>query len=177
MSSKIRLTGGYRKTVSFQIATIIYDGTWWFCDSPESLAVRSVPQEYKKSRSDWTDLTDQDRRTFYARWLEHNEPAVRANAMICLINQANYLLDRQISAVEKQFVEEGGYSEQLAAARLAERKRKNGPSNRSNPSNQIPACPECGVLMVLRTAKTGKNEGKQFWGCSGYPECKGAVNL
>lgn len=248
MSSKIRSTGGYRKTVSFQIATIIYDGTWWFCekyldsrsrmadqmvqaarsgrqniaegsraaatsshtelrllnvarasleellldyedflrhrrlaqwelDSTEAIAIRSVPQEYKKSRSDWTDLTDQDRWKFYARWLEHNEPAVRTNAMICLINQANYLLDRQISTVEKQFVKEGGYSEQLAAARLAERKRKNDSSNRSNPSNQIPACPECGALTVLRTAKTGRNEGKQFWGCCGYPECKGAVTL
>ena len=30
--------------------------------------------------------------------------------------------------------------------------------------------------MVLRTAKSGKNAGKQFWGCSGYPDCKGAVN-
>jgi ssDNA-binding Zn-finger/Zn-ribbon topoisomerase 1 len=31
--------------------------------------------------------------------------------------------------------------------------------------------------MVLRTAKTGKNAGQQFWGCSGYPDCKGVVKL
>jgi ssDNA-binding Zn-finger/Zn-ribbon topoisomerase 1 len=31
--------------------------------------------------------------------------------------------------------------------------------------------------MVLRTAKSGKNAGKQFWGCSAYPECKGVINL
>ena len=29
--------------------------------------------------------------------------------------------------------------------------------------------------MVLRTAKTGKNAGNQFWGCSDYPDCKGVV--
>jgi ssDNA-binding Zn-finger/Zn-ribbon topoisomerase 1 len=31
--------------------------------------------------------------------------------------------------------------------------------------------------MVLRTAKTGKNPGQQFWGCSAYPDCKGIVKL
>ena len=25
--------------------------------------------------------------------------------------------------------------------------------------------------------QTGKDAGKQFWGCSDYPDCKGAVNL
>ena len=29
----------------------------------------------------------------------------------------------------------------------------------------------------FQTAKTGKNAVKQFWGCPGYPDCKGAVNL
>lgn len=73
--------------------------------------------------TDLTDLTDQQRWALYAQLLEHAEPAVRANALICLINQANFLLDQQIAAVEKQFMEQGGYSEQLAAARLAERAR------------------------------------------------------
>ena len=74
-------------------------------------------------------------------------------------------------------MEEGGYSELLATARLAERSRKKNPSDRPNPSDKIPPCPQCGKLTVLRTAKTGKNEGKQFWGCSGYPDCKGIINI
>ncbi|MBX3586727.1 MAG: restriction endonuclease [Ramlibacter sp.] len=36
-----------------------------------------------------------------------------------------------------------------------------------------PACPSCGAAMVLRTAKKGANAGKQFWGCSTYPACRG----
>lgn len=56
-------------------------------------------------QSDLTDLTDHERWTLYAPWLEHEDPAVRANA---LINQANYLLDQQIAALEEQFVGEGG---------------------------------------------------------------------
>lgn len=36
-----------------------------------------------------------------------------------------------------------------------------------------PACPVCSGTMVKRTANRGANAGRQFWGCSGYPSCKG----
>jgi len=36
-----------------------------------------------------------------------------------------------------------------------------------------PACPRCGSLMVQRTAKKGISAGKQFWGCSRFPDCTG----
>jgi restriction system protein len=255
MAKKLRPSGGYRETASFQTTTIIYDATYWFCekftesrsrmadqmvqaarsgrqniaegsrasatssqtelrllnvarasleellldyedylrhrrlalwslDSQEAMAVRDVPKRYKNNQADQsnlTDLTDQQRWALYAAWLDHRDPAVRANALICLINQANFLLDQQIAAVEKQFTEQGGYSEQLAAARLAERgRRKNilaDQTDRSDPTDKIPCCPKCGKAMVLRTVKNGKNAGKQFWGCSAYPDCTGLVAL
>jgi len=118
--------------------------------------------------------TDQQRWSLYARWLEHAEPAVRANTLICLIHQANFLLDRQIAALEAQFVEQGSYSEQLATARLSQRQKAKDPSD---PSDRIPPCPNCGKLMVLWTAKSGQSAGSQFWGCSAYPNCKGNVRL
>jgi restriction system protein len=34
------------------------------------------------------------------------------------------------------------------------------------------ACPKCGKPMILRTTKQGANQGKQFWGCTGFPECR-----
>lgn len=148
----------------------------WEPDAPEALAVRNVPRQFKhdqSNQSDLTDLTDQERYVLYGGWLDHEQPEVRANALICLINQANYLLDQQIETLEAQFVEEGGYSEQLAAKRLAERSRKKA----GGLTEQIPACPKCGKPMVLRTARNGENAGKQFWGCSSYPECKGVVNI
>ncbi len=37
-------------------------------------------------------------------------------------------------------------------------------------------CPQCNSPMIKRTAKTGKNKGSQFWGCSQYPQCKGTRN-
>lgn len=33
-------------------------------------------------------------------------------------------------------------------------------------------CVQCGKPMVLRTARKGDHQGKQFWGCSGYPKCR-----
>lgn len=252
MAKKILPSGGYRKTASFQTATIIYDATYWFCekhldprsrtvdqmiqaarsgrqniaegsraaatssqtelrllnvarasleellldyedylrqrrlpqwapDYAEALAVRGVPSRYKKinpGQKDLSGLSDQERWMIYAPWLEQADPGQKANVLICLINQANYLLDQQIAAVEKAFVEAGGYSERLAAARLAERQRqKTDQTDQPDQADLIPNCPKCGQAMVLRTAKSGTNKGNNFWGCSAYPECKGVLGV
>jgi very-short-patch-repair endonuclease len=42
---------------------------------------------------------------------------------------------------------------------------------------EIPKCPKCGTDMVLRTARSGANQGKQFWGCRNYPNCRGILNV
>jgi ssDNA-binding Zn-finger/Zn-ribbon topoisomerase 1 len=47
------------------------------------------------------------------------------------------------------------------------------PSAAENASE--PACPLCGRKMTLRTARRGNNAGSQFWGCTGYPKCRGIV--
>ena len=95
--------------------------------------------------------------------------------MLCLIHQTNYLLDQQISALERDFVQEGGYSEQLAVARIAERQKQS--AERPELAAKAPPCPRCGKPMALRTARKGPHAGSQFWGCSGYPECKGTRPL
>ncbi len=248
-NKRLRPSGGYRKTASFQTATLIYDATYFFCEkflaaartrtvdqmvqaarsgrqniaegsrcaassshtelrlmnvarasleellldyedylrhrhlplwaaaSPEASAVRAIAARPRRNDpSDPSDFTDADRWALYAPWLEHDDPAIRANATICLIHQANYLLDQQITALERAFIEGGGYSEQLAAERLAERQR----ARRENPSDRtdlIPKCPQCGAAMVLRTAKAGNQVGSQFWGCSTYPACKGRAQV
>lgn len=33
-------------------------------------------------------------------------------------------------------------------------------------------CPKCGKPMILRTTRSVDNQGKQFWGCSGFPKCR-----
>jgi restriction system protein len=41
------------------------------------------------------------------------------------------------------------------------------------PAAQAPACPVCSQAMVRRTAKRGAKAGAEFWGCTGYPACRG----
>ena len=60
----------------------------------------------------------------YRTYIETRPPEVAANIIICLIHQTNYLLDQQIRQLEKAFVSEGGLSERMMKARLAERSRK-----------------------------------------------------
>lgn len=147
----------------------------WTKDDPEAREVRGVGKELDRpDRADRPDRTDPAAHyRVYARWLEHADSAVVANTLICLIHQTNYLLDQQISALERAFVKDGGYSEQLAVARIAERQKQ--PPRPG--TTAAPACVLCGKPMSLRTARKGARAGSQFWGCSGYPECKGTRAL
>ncbi len=40
-------------------------------------------------------------------------------------------------------------------------------------ASTAPACPVCAKAMVRRVARRGGNAGGEFWGCSGYPACRG----
>jgi restriction system protein len=135
----------------------------WGKDDSKAAKVRAVGRLNPPDQSDRTDPADAKAYDF---WLTHADPAVVANTLICLIHQANYLLDRQIAGLERQFIQEGGYSERLHAARLENRRKQ----DRSDQSDEL--CAACGKPMTLRTARKGPNAGSTFWGCSGYPECK-----
>jgi four helix bundle suffix protein len=52
----------------------------------------------------------------YKRLIE-SSPETAANTLICLIHQANYLLDQQLRQLDKQFLSEGGFTEKLYRAR------------------------------------------------------------
>jgi restriction system protein len=36
-----------------------------------------------------------------------------------------------------------------------------------------PSCPQCNKPMTKRTAKRGPDGGRAFWGCPGFPACRG----
>ncbi|MDD5416250.1 MAG: four helix bundle suffix domain-containing protein [Candidatus Daviesbacteria bacterium] len=79
----------------------------WSKGCPQAQTIRNLT--YK------TDKTY----TTYQTYLKNPESA--ANCLICLIHQANYLLDKQLQALEKAFITQGGYSENLFKARLKKR--------------------------------------------------------
>lgn len=111
----------------------------WRTRSEEPEAIDAI------AARDWRRLDDLHR-VWYAAWLGKGISAsVQANALICLINQANYRLDKDIQGLG-----------------LA----KNSDAN-------VPPCPICGEPMILRTRKSGRRPGEAFWGCSHYPDCRG----
>ena len=91
---------------------------------------------------------------------------VVANCLLVLCNRLVLMISRQLESQLATFREEGGFTEGLTAERLAARTEK---------SRQVdaPLCPLCGKPMIKRVAKKGINSGREFWSCSGYPECNG----
>lgn len=81
----------------------------WDKDDPRARQIRALA--YKSDRSYKT----------YETYL--SDPETAANCLICLIRQTNYLLDRQLAALEKQFLEEGGFTERLYKARQEARRK------------------------------------------------------
>ena len=59
----------------------------------------------------------------YKAYIEGPPPEVAANALICLIHQTNFLLDQQLRQLEKQFLEQGGFTEKLFRARQSSKRR------------------------------------------------------
>lgn len=59
--------------------------------------------------------------------------------------------------------------------------KKTFPDNRGKPQERVaqadaPDCPDCGMAMRLRSGKApGKQRASKFYGCTGYPECKGRL--
>jgi ssDNA-binding Zn-finger/Zn-ribbon topoisomerase 1 len=45
------------------------------------------------------------------------------------------------------------------------------------PQTTSPRCPICGSIMLKRKAGKGANVGKEFWGCSQFPKCRGVVGI
>lgn len=166
--------GGYRKLLSFQTATIVYDLSVLFVKSYIDYKSRTRDQMEQAARSGKQNIAEASQASGtskktemrlldvarasleellqdYEDYLRQNslvlwskdDPRTRqirnlsyqanrsyktyetymfnqesfANCVVCLIHQANYLLDRQIQALEKEFLKKGGFTERLYNAR------------------------------------------------------------
>lgn len=88
------------------------DHAIWDKDSKEALYVRNLATKTPLSFEAFRDFTD-------------TRPAETvANIAVCLINQANYLLDRQLKSLGAKFLKEGGLREEMTQARLKVREEQ-----------------------------------------------------
>lgn len=60
----------------------------------------------------------------FRKGIESEDPAISANVIIGLIKVTNYLLDQQLRALEKAFLDNGGLREAMTRARLESRRRR-----------------------------------------------------
>ena len=102
-------------------------------DYRDFLRVRDFPLWEKDSKEARfvRNLGNKRHVTFEAfrQFCETRPAPVVANIAICLIHQANYLLDRQIRRLEQDFVKEGGIRERMMRARLQYRSGTNKSRN------------------------------------------------
>ncbi|NLD38372.1 MAG: four helix bundle protein [Desulfatiglans sp.] len=82
----------------------------WEKENPVAKKVRGLC--YQENRSYKT----------YRTYIEVDSEEIAANTVICVIHQTNYLLDQQLRTLEKDFVNEGGFTERLHRVRTEARK-------------------------------------------------------
>jgi four helix bundle suffix protein len=99
-------------------------------DYEDYLRVRDLPQWDKNSKEARfvRKLGNKSHTTYesYREFCETRPAEVVANIAICVISQANYLLDQQLRKLEKDFIKEGGIRERMTRARLQQRSKSDG---------------------------------------------------
>lgn len=126
--TEIKLTGVARASMEELLADYrdflrVRDLVIWEKDSKEARFVRRLGGKSPQTFED------------YREFVETRPPAVVANIAICLIHQTNYLLDRQFSRLQKDFIREGGLRERMTRARVEYRNRSYG----KTPNDPYPA--------------------------------------
>jgi len=140
----------------------------WSVHSPEATAINGIsldPPTFTDDLAHESAKHALEQRRKYARWLDAQDPLVVANAMLIIIGRAMSMLKSQIAAQGEAFEATGGFSERLTARRIQAREEQLN-------AEPAPECPRCGKPMRRRKSAKG-----DFWGCAGFPECKGTRPL
>ena len=82
-------------------------------------------QQWKEGSAEWEAMRkigkEHNDANFFMNLCETRPPETIANMTIILIYQADYLLFKQLERLEKDFVENGGFSERMARVRKEKR--------------------------------------------------------
>jgi four helix bundle suffix protein len=165
--TKMRLTDVARASLGelrgdYEMVILAKGRLPWSVHSAEAKAVNAVVLDTAPFSDDLVHESAKHvlaQREKYREWLDSDDDAVVANAMLIIIGRAMNMLKRLIETQGEAFEQNGGFSERLTAVRLEAREAQ-------RPAG--PDCPICGVAMRRRRSAKG-----EFWGCSGCPECKG----
>lgn len=90
----------------------VRDLALWDKNSKEALYVRKLGRKSPQTFE------------VYREFCKTRSAEVVANIALCLINQTNYLVDRQIVRLEKEFLQQGGLRERMTRLRLQHRNKQ-----------------------------------------------------
>ena len=141
----------------------------WAIGNPDREAIwqtRLSPPRYTSSYLHDAALHILAQKSKFDGWLESENPEIVANAVLVLLLKENKMLQSQLQYQFEGFKETGGFSENMTRERLATRRSQSAVAG-------APGCPVCGKPMLKRMQKKGQMQGREFWGCSDYPNCMG----
>ena len=127
--TKLRPSGGYRSTASFQTATLVYDATWWFCEKFLDSHSRTVDQMVQAARSGRQNIAEGSRAAATSSQTELRLINVaRASLEELLLDFEDYLRHRRLP----QWAPD---SSDAHAVRNVPRNFRRNQSNRTDPSD------------------------------------------
>ena len=82
-------------------------------------------RQWEEGSAEWTAMRELGKKhndaAFFMQLCETRPPETIANMAIILINQADYLLFKQLERLEKDFITQGGFSERMMRVRKEQR--------------------------------------------------------
>ena len=126
---KLRPSGGYRKTASFQTTTLIYDATVWFCEKFLDSRSRTVDQMVQAARSGRQNIAEGSRASATSSQTELRLVNVaRASLEELLLDYEDFLRHRRLPLWEMG-------SEEASSVRAVPRNFKKDQSDRTDSSD------------------------------------------
>lgn len=144
-------------------------GDIWAAGNPDREAIWQMKLDEPQYSSDY--LHDAAKHILVQKckfncWIESDRAETVANALLFLCLRENKMLQAQIRNRLENFRKTGGFTENMTSERLEARRTQAS-------ENGAPVCPRCGKPMIRRMQRKGKQQGREFWGCSDYPNCNG----
>lgn len=138
MEKLIRHSGNYRKLLSYQKTEVIFEMTYYFCHTYLQKGDRTIDQMVQAARSGKQNIIEgcaasatsakteiklvNVAKASLQELLEDYIDYLRTHGhRQILINQADYLLFKQLERLEKDFITQGGFSEKMNCIRREQR--------------------------------------------------------
>lgn len=96
MHKKLRPSGGYRDTASFQTTTLIYDATVWFCEKFLDARSRTVDQMVQAARSGRQNIAEGSRAAASSQTELRLVNVARASLEELLLDYEDFLRQRRL---------------------------------------------------------------------------------